>query len=108
MARASARARPQLRASGETRMVRTPEARDQLTPQELQIAQLAAAGLSNREIGERLFVRIGRSDLIFIAIYPKIGARSRRISGTLTWASLARSDSAITAQPPPPGQRMSG
>ena len=33
-----------------------PDARDRLTAQKLQIAQLAAAGLSNREIGERLFV----------------------------------------------------
>ena len=30
--------------------------RDQLTPQEAQIAQLAPAGLSNPEIGARLFI----------------------------------------------------
>lgn len=33
-----------------------PDARDELTAQELQIAQPAAEGLSNREIGQKLFV----------------------------------------------------
>src|SRR5271165_1048835 len=47
-------ARQELRAAGETSPRRTPEAWDLLTAQELQIAQLAAEGLSNREIGERL------------------------------------------------------
>ena len=50
------RARQELRASGETSRRRTPDAWDELTPQELQIAQLAAAGLTNREIGERLYL----------------------------------------------------
>ena len=43
-------ARQELRASGETSRRRVPEAWDQLTPQELQIARMAADGLSNREI----------------------------------------------------------
>src|SRR5260370_21209040 len=43
------KARQELRASGETSHRRTPEAWDQHTPQELQIARLAANGLSNRE-----------------------------------------------------------
>ena len=54
-ARWSERARQELRATGEKIGPRTPDARDRLTAQGLQIAQLAAAGLSNREIGERLF-----------------------------------------------------
>jgi Protein of unknown function (DUF4240) len=37
-----------------------PEARDRLTAQELQIAQLAAAGLTNRDIGARRFQQIRR------------------------------------------------
>ena len=41
-------ARSELRASGERSRRRVPEARDHLTAQELQIAQLAATGLSNR------------------------------------------------------------
>ena len=50
------RARRELRASGESSRRRDPEARDQLTAQELQIAQLAAEGLTNREIGQRLYL----------------------------------------------------
>jgi hypothetical protein len=42
------RARQELRATGERVGARTPDARDRLSPQELQIARLAAAGLSNR------------------------------------------------------------
>ncbi len=52
----SMRARHELRATGETIGPRTPDSRDRLTVQEMQIASLAAKGLSNREIGERLFL----------------------------------------------------
>jgi DNA-binding CsgD family transcriptional regulator len=71
------RARLELRASGEVRRPRTVAARDQLSPQELQIAQLAAEGLSNREIGERLFLshRTVGSDLY--RLFPKLGITSR-------------------------------
>jgi DNA-binding CsgD family transcriptional regulator len=50
------KARQELRASGEASQRRAPEAWDQLTPQELQIARLAASGLSNRDIGQQLFI----------------------------------------------------
>ena len=50
------RARVELRATGETVRKRTAESRDDLTPQERQIAQLARDGLSNPEIGARLFL----------------------------------------------------
>jgi len=46
----SDQARRELRASGETSRRRDLAASDQLTAQELQIAQLAAQGLSNRDI----------------------------------------------------------
>jgi DNA-binding CsgD family transcriptional regulator len=46
----------ELRASGEAVRRRRSEAWDQLTEQELQIAQLAVDGLTNREIGERLYI----------------------------------------------------
>ena len=73
----SERARQELRASGETSRSRTPEARDQLTPQELQIAQLAAAGLSNQEIGQRLFISHRTVSTHLYRLYPKLGITSR-------------------------------
>src|SRR6185312_13583145 len=50
------RARRELRASGERLRRRARGGWSQLSPQELQIAQLAADGLSNREIGEQLYL----------------------------------------------------
>lgn len=70
------RARAELRASGE-RVRRNPDARDQLTPQELQIAQLAADGLSNREIGERLFLSPRTISTHLYRIFPKLGVTGR-------------------------------
>jgi DNA-binding CsgD family transcriptional regulator len=73
----SARARQELRATGETIGQRTPDARDRLTPQELQIAQLAAQGLSNREIGERLFLSHRTIGSHLYRIFPKLEITSR-------------------------------
>jgi DNA-binding CsgD family transcriptional regulator len=73
----SARAREELRATGETVGKRTPDARDRLTAQELQIAQLAAQGLSNRAIGERLFVSHRTIGSHLYHIYPKLGITAR-------------------------------
>jgi DNA-binding NarL/FixJ family response regulator len=50
------RARKELLATGETVRKRNEETRDDLTAQERQIAQLAREGLSNPEIGTRLFI----------------------------------------------------
>jgi DNA-binding CsgD family transcriptional regulator len=71
-------ARRELRASGESSRRRVPEARDQLTAQELQIAQLAAKGLSNREIGQKLFVSPRTVSTHLYRIYPKLGISTRR------------------------------
>jgi DNA-binding NarL/FixJ family response regulator len=46
----------ELMATGEHARKRTVETRDDLTPQEAQIARLARDGLSNAEIGARIFV----------------------------------------------------
>ena len=71
------RARQELRASGETSRPRTPEVRDRLTPQELQIAQLAAEGLSNREIGHRLYLSHRTVGSHLYRIFPKLGIAAR-------------------------------
>jgi DNA-binding CsgD family transcriptional regulator len=71
------RARLELRATGEQVGRRTLDARDRLTPQELQIARLAAAGLSNREIGERLFLSHRTIGSHLYRVFPKLGISSR-------------------------------
>ncbi|HWR49009.1 MAG TPA: LuxR C-terminal-related transcriptional regulator [Pseudonocardiaceae bacterium] len=50
------RARQELRASGEMSREHPVATRDQLTAQELQIAQIAVAGMTNREIGSQLYL----------------------------------------------------
>jgi DNA-binding NarL/FixJ family response regulator len=56
---------------------RESDARDQLTPQELQIAQLVADGLSNREVGERLFLSPRTIGSHLYRVFPKLGITSR-------------------------------
>ena len=71
------RARQELRASGETSRKRRPEAWDELSPQELQIATLAAGGLSNREIGQRLYLSHRTVASHLYRMFPKLGITSR-------------------------------
>jgi DNA-binding CsgD family transcriptional regulator len=52
----SNRAARELAATGERVRRRSPEARDDLTERESQIARLAAEGFSNRQIGEQLYI----------------------------------------------------
>jgi len=53
---ASERARLELEATGEHARKRTVDTLDDLTPQETQVARLAAQGETNREIAARLFI----------------------------------------------------
>jgi DNA-binding NarL/FixJ family response regulator len=48
-----------------------------LTPQELQVVQLAAGGLSNREIGAQLFLSPRTVGYHLYNAYPKLGVTSR-------------------------------
>lgn len=67
----------ELRASGETSRRRTPAHRDELSPQEQQIALLAADGLSNREIAARLFLSHRTVGAHLYHLFPKLGISSR-------------------------------
>src|SRR5262249_41194076 len=71
------RARRELRASGEKVRPRDPGLWAQLSPQELQIAQLAAEGLSNREIGEQLYLSHRTVESHLYRLFPKLGVTSR-------------------------------
>jgi DNA-binding CsgD family transcriptional regulator len=77
LVRYAERARRELRASGETVRRRDPGGWAQLSPQELQIAQLAAEGLSNREIGEQLYLSHRTVESHLYRLFPKLGVTSR-------------------------------
>jgi DNA-binding CsgD family transcriptional regulator len=73
----SKRARQELRATGEKVGRRAPDFRDRLTAQELQIAQHAAEGLSNRQIAERLFLSPRTIGGHLYRIFPKLEITAR-------------------------------
>ncbi len=72
------RARRELRATGETARKRTDGVRhEELTAQEAQIARLARDGLSNPEIGTRLFISAHTVQYHLRKIFTKLGITSR-------------------------------
>ena len=71
------RAARELRATGETARKRTAETRDDLTAQEAQIARLARDGLSNPEIGTRLFISPRTVQYHLRKVFIKLGISSR-------------------------------
>jgi len=72
------RARRELAATGETARKRTPaDGVEQLTPQEAQIARLARDGLSNPEIGGRLFLSARTVQYHLRKVFSKLGISSR-------------------------------
>jgi DNA-binding CsgD family transcriptional regulator len=71
------RARRELQATGEKLRKRTVETRDELTPQERQIAGLARDGLSNPEIGARLFLSPRTVEWHLKKVFTKLRISSR-------------------------------
>jgi len=98
------RARRELRASGETVRRRKPGAWAQLSPQELQIAQLAAEGLSNREIGEQLYLSHRTVESHLYRLFPKLGVTSRAQLRDALNPSRAPDEKAVNP-PKRPGDR---
>jgi DNA-binding CsgD family transcriptional regulator len=77
MAGFAERARRELLATGQKARKRGVETRDQLTPQEEQIARLARDGLSNPEIGAQLFLSARTVEWHLRKVYTKLGIGSR-------------------------------
>jgi DNA-binding CsgD family transcriptional regulator len=71
------RARGELLATGEKLHRRTAETRDELTPQERQIAGLARDGLTNPEIGARLFLSPRTVEWHLRKVFTKLGIHRR-------------------------------
>jgi DNA-binding CsgD family transcriptional regulator len=78
------RARQELRAAGEMSGQWRPDALDQLSPQELQIVELAASGMSNRAIAQRLYLSHRTVESHLYRVFPKLGITSRaQLAGVL-------------------------
>ena len=75
------RAGRELLATGETARKRTVESRDELTAQETQIARLARDGLSNAEIGARLFISPRTVEYHLHKVFTKLGISRREHLG---------------------------
>jgi len=72
------RARRELAATGESTADRVVRAHDSLTPQEANIAGLAGSGLTNAEIGARLFLSPHTVEWHLRKVFTKLGVTSRR------------------------------
>jgi len=72
------RARAELQAAGGHVRRRQVHSHDELTPQEMQVARLAAAGHTNTEIAGRLYLTTSTVEYHLTKVFRKVGVTSRR------------------------------
>jgi DNA-binding NarL/FixJ family response regulator len=77
-ARTARRANEELQATGETVRRYTPIGVESLTPSERRVADLAASGMTNRQIAQSLFVTVKTVEAHLSAAYSKLDIRSRK------------------------------
>ena len=73
----ASRAELELRATGAIRTPSSARGAESLTPQELQIARLAASGLTNKQIAQRLYLSPRTVGGHLYQIFPKLGITTR-------------------------------
>ena len=76
--RLAGRARDELQATGETVRRYTPIGVESLTPSERRVAELAASGMTNRQIAQSLFVTLKTVEAHLSAAYDKLDISSRQ------------------------------
>ncbi len=97
--RLARRTQDELLASGEKVRRHTPIGVESLSPSERRVAELAATGLTNRQIAQELFVTVKTIEAHLSATYDKLGIRSRRQLA----AALGREGPPAVRRPAGPG-----
>ncbi|MGV9590223.1 AAA family ATPase [Streptomyces tendae] len=98
------RAQTELRAAGIEASSVVPDAFAELSPQQQQIVRLAARGLTNREIGEKLFLSPRTVGSHLYRVFPKLGITARSqlrdvLEGTLSGAGVQGQEGAVGGPP---------
>ncbi len=93
------RARAELLATGEQVRKRTMPAPSDLTPQEKQVAVLAAGGSTNAEIASRLFITVSTVEFHLNKVFRKLGISSRRQIESRLGAERAEEPEPISRRP---------
>jgi DNA-binding CsgD family transcriptional regulator len=93
----------ELAATGERVRRHTPIGAESLTPSQRRVAELAATGLTNRQIAQTLFLTVKTIESHLAAAYDTLGIRSRQaLPGALDGGDGDDADRRPLA-PPPPG-----